>query len=227
MLIHDYTQQLPYAEHDDVYMEVWAGTWGKFKDYDHRKGQISTYINRDIKHIITEYISKNKYHTSPYYAKNIKKVSEAIEEYEQDHIPVTSELIRAKTGQSLKTINRCMEMLKIYPKVSMDALMEAGYDPAIENRTSDTQMLYQLDENQISMFLRKHLSEQDCLLFKEYMDIRPKNVKAFCRERAHEFGISPEEMKKSILKSRKRLKNIFSDRCNIFETQMIIVAFRL
>lgn len=200
---------LPSAEHDDMYMEIWAGIWGKFKDYDHHQGQISTYIIRDIRHVIDEYISSNKYHTSPYYAKNIKKLLKAIEECEQDHITVTPELIRSKTGQSLKTIKTCMEMLKTYTNVSMDALLEAGYDPAIENWTSDTRMSYQSDENQLSVFLRKYLSAQDSLFFEEYIYSSSKTIIGFCRERAAEFKISPEEMKKRILRAKRMLKNIF------------------
>ena len=201
---------IPSAEHEDMYMEIWAGTWEKFKDYDHHRGQISTYIIRDVRHIVEVYISSNKYHTSPYYAKNIEKLSKVIEECEQDHITVTPELIKAKTGQRLKTIKTCMEMLITYPKVSMDALMEAGYDPAIENWTSGAQMSYQSDEDRLIMLLRKYLSAQDALLFEEYVYISPKKISGFCREKAAEFNISPKEMKKRILKSRRMLKNIFS-----------------
>lgn len=207
-LINDCDQWIPFAEHDDIYMEVWAGIWKKLKNYDHHRGKISTYIIRDVKHIINEYISNNKYHTSPYYAKNIEKLLKVIEECEQDHITVTPELIRSKTGQSLKTIKICMEILKTYPKVSMDALMEAGYDPAIENWTSD--MSYQSDEDRLGMFLRKYLSEQDSLFFEEYIDSRSKSIIGFCQERAAEFKISPKEMKKRILRAEKMLKNIFS-----------------
>ena len=103
-----------------------------------------------------------------------------------------------------------MEMLITYPKVSMDVLMEAGYNPAIENWTSDIQISYQSDEDRLSMFLRKYLSAQDSLLFEEYVYSSPKSIIGFCREKAAEFKISPEEMKKRILKARKILKNIFS-----------------
>lgn len=200
---------LPSAEHDDMYMEIWAGIWGKLKDYNHTLGQISTYIIRDVRHVIGEYVSRNKYHTSPYYAQNMKKLLKAIEECEQEHMTVTPELIRTKTGQSLKTIKTCMEMLKTYSTVSMDALIEAGYDPAIENRTSDEQMSYQSDENQLSMFLRKYLPAQDSLIFEEYVNRNPKIIIDLCRERAAEFKISPEEMKRRILRAKRTLKNIF------------------
>ena len=76
-------------------------------------------------------------------------------------------------------------------------------------------MSYQSDEDRLSMFLRKYLPAQDSLFFEEYVYRTPKTIIGFCRERAAEFKISPEEMKKRILRAKRTLKNIFpkSENC--------------
>ena len=63
---------------EDIVQDVWIKIFSELKNYDPDKGAITTFIAPWIRHVVSDYASKNFRKTSVYYANAMKKINGAL-----------------------------------------------------------------------------------------------------------------------------------------------------
>ena len=114
---------------DDITQEIWVKVFGELKNYDPEKGSITTFIIPWIRHVISDYTSKNFRKTTVYYANTMTKISGAQNYAKQFGLdPDDIETIMSLTGLSRATIRNTLDLMTKKDMVSYEALTESGVD---------------------------------------------------------------------------------------------------
>lgn len=89
---------------DDVIDEIWCVIFEQIDNYDCSKSSLTTFVLPWIRHVVTEYCSRNFHKTTSYYADGIRKVSAAMNYCQEKNIPSSIETLQKLTGLRIPTI---------------------------------------------------------------------------------------------------------------------------
>ena len=96
---------------DDVIDEIWCVIFEQIDNYDCSKSSLTTFVLPWIRHVVTEYCSRNFHKTTSYYAGGIRKVSAAMNYCQEKNIPSSIETLQKLTGLRIPTIKKCIDLL--------------------------------------------------------------------------------------------------------------------
>ena len=99
---------------DDIIQDVWVKILTELKNYDPDKGAITTFIAPWIRHVVSDYASKNFRKTSVYYANAMKQINGAQNYCKQYGLnPDDIETLITLTGLSEATIKNTFLMKRL------------------------------------------------------------------------------------------------------------------
>lgn len=114
---------------EDIVQDVWIKIFSELKNYDPDKGAITTFIAPWIRHVVSDYASKNFRKTSVYYANAMKKINGAQNYCKQYGLNAEDiETIMSLTGLSEATVKNTLDLMSKKDSVSYEALIDAGAD---------------------------------------------------------------------------------------------------
>lgn len=114
---------------EDIVQDVWIKIFSELKNYDPDKGAITTFIAPWIRHVVSDYASKNFRKTSVYYANAMKKINGAQNYCKQYGLNADDiETIMSLTGLSEATVKNTLDLMSKKDSVSYEALIDAGAD---------------------------------------------------------------------------------------------------
>lgn len=91
--------------------EIWCVIFEQIDNYDCSKSSLTTFVLPWIRHVVTEYCSRNFHKTTSYYADGIRKVSAAMNYCQEKNIPSSIETLQKLTGLRIPTIKKCIDLL--------------------------------------------------------------------------------------------------------------------
>ena len=140
----------------DYYQEMYqAGALAVFENmgkYDVTRGTLTTYFTSYILHEITEFISRETSHSTPYYANMMSQIKEAIKYFESKHKVPSETDIALYTNLSLRNVQEGLNRIHALDEFRYDYDSELERQLAEENRNSG----FDLPENRV---IQDELSE--------------------------------------------------------------------
>lgn len=104
---------------EDIVQDVWIKIFSELKNYDPDKGAITTFIAPWIRHVVSDYASKNFRKTSVYYANAMKKINGAQNYCKQYGLNAEDiETIMSLTGLSEATVKNTLDLMSKKDSVS-------------------------------------------------------------------------------------------------------------
>lgn len=169
----------------DYYQEMYqAGVLAVLENmgrYDASKGTLTTYFTSYILHEITNYISEETNHSTPYYANMMVQIKEAIKYYESKHKTPTPADISIYTKLSIRNVQEGLNRI--------NALDEFRYDNEsdLERQLAEEHRGYCFD------------LPEDRVIHKELMEALSEAISSLCEEDRlvlfHRFGIMDGKQK--------------------------------
>lgn len=140
----------------DYYQEMYqAGALAVFENmgkYDVNRGTLTTYFTSYILHEITEFISRETSHSTPYYANMMSQIKEAIKYFESKHKVPSETDIALYTNLSLRNVQEGLNRIHALDEFRYDYDSELERQLAEENCNSG----FDLPENRV---IQDELSE--------------------------------------------------------------------
>lgn len=153
------------SHREDVIQEVWVKIFSELKNYNPEKGAITTFIAPWIKHVVSDYASKNFRKTSVYYANAMQKINGAQNYCRQyglnsDDIDVIMNL----TGLSEATVKNTMEIMSRKDTASYEALLEVGADYVSTIKGPEQSMIEKESEEALDEILKETLDKEELVI---------------------------------------------------------------
>lgn len=199
------------SEHrEDVIQEIWLKIFSEIKNFDPDKGSITTFIAPWIKHVVSDYASKNFRNTTVYYANNIKKISGAQNCCSQLGLnPNDIEVLMQLTGLSEITVKNSIALIKKKDNVSYEALVDAGVDYRTSIKGPEEAVLEAESEKDLNELLDATLDDEERLIVSILLD--PENISkthSSYREIVQQIpGSNIPQIKKKVSKITAKLKD--------------------
>lgn len=130
-----------------------VGLFNALKDYNPKKGKLTTWSCRFIRHEMRDFIDSEVHHTTPYFQNHLRVIRQYINECQTKGISYTNDDIMIATGMPKQTVTNCillsernqnqisMEQYMGENKVSiMDILVSESLDPeqvVIDNESKE------------------------------------------------------------------------------------------
>ncbi len=140
---------------EELVQEVWVKIAEEIDNYDPGKASITTFLKPWIKHVVSDYCSRNFKKTTPYYSSAMSKVTAAVNYFNTNGETPTLERIVRMTGLPETTILEAMDQLVRKDTVSYDSLAEVGYEQQSHIRGPEEQAL----KNDRTAMVNKYLTE--------------------------------------------------------------------
>ena len=197
----------PYHK-EELVQEVWLKILEEIDNYDSQKASITTFLKPWIKHVVSDYCSKNFRKTTPYYSSAMSKVSAAINYYESKGEAPALDKIVQMTCLPETTVLEALDQLIRKDTVSYDALAEVGYEQQSHIRGPEEQMLRNDRTARVNRYIMELLTPFElevvqCLLSPE----ATSKEKASYREIAEKLDSNIPFIKQTVSHITAKLKN--------------------
>lgn len=195
---------------DDITQEVWARIFTEIKTYDPERAAITTFMVPWIRHVVSDYTSRNFRKTSVYYANSMTKVSGAqnyARQYGLD--PDDLETLVNLTGLSPATVKNSLELLARKDVVSYEALTEVGVDCTSRIKGPEEMFMEDESEKALRNVLNDVLDDEEKRLLELLLTPEnPRKNHSSYREIMEQIpGSNVPKIKRKISKMITKLKN--------------------
>lgn len=195
---------------DDIIQDVWVKILTELKNYDPDKGAITTFIAPWIRHVVSDYASKNFRKTSVYYANAMKQINGAQNYCKQYGLnPDDIETLITLTGLSEATIKNTLDIMSKKDSVSYEALIDAGADYVTTIKGPEESVIESESERNLKEVLDDVLTDEELELLQ--LLLNPENVNkkhSSYREIAEQVpGSNIPKIKRKISRITTKLKN--------------------
>lgn len=195
---------------EDIIQDVWVKIFSELKNYDPDKGAITTFIAPWIKHVVSDYASKNFRKTSVYYANAMKKINGAQNYCKQYGLKDDDiETIMSLTGLSEATVKNTLDLMAKKDSVSYEALIDAGADYMTGIKGPEESVIEAESEKNLNNLLRDVLTDEELELLELLLNPENSNKKhSSYREIAEKIpGSNIPKIKRKISRITTKLKN--------------------
>lgn len=195
---------------EDIIQEVWMKIFSELKNYDPDKASLTTFITPWIKHVVSDYASKNFRKTSVYYANAMKKINGAQNYCKQYGLNADDiETIMNLTGLSEATVKNTLDLMSKKDNVSYEALIDAGADYTASIKGPEESFIEAESEKNLAELLNDVLTEEEKTLL--FLLLNPDNdnkTHSSYREIAEQIpGSNIPKIKRKISMITTKLKN--------------------
>ena len=195
---------------EDIIQEVWMKIFSELKNYDPDKASLTTFITPWIKHVVSDYASKNFRKTSVYYANAMKKINGAQNYCKQYGLNADDiETIMNLTGLSEATVKNTLDLMSKKDNVSYEALIDAGADYTASIKGPEESFIEAESEKNLAELLNDVLTEEEKTLL--FLLLNPDNdnkTHSSYRELAEQIpGSNIPKIKRKISMITTKLKN--------------------
>ena len=160
---------------DDIIQDVWVKILTELKNYDPDKGAITTFIAPWIRHVVSDYASKNFRKTSVYYANAMKQINGAQNYCKQYGLnPDDIETLITLTGLSEATIKNTLDIMSKKDSVSYEALIDAGADYVTTIKGPEESVIESESERNLKEVLDDVLTDEELELLQ--LLLNPENA---------------------------------------------------
>lgn len=128
---HFYNYKADY--YDEMYEAGILAVFENMGKYDPSRGTLTTYFTSYILHEITDFISHETNHSTPYYANMIIQIKEAIKYYESKHKTPSPADIAIYTNLSIRNVQEGLNRIKALDEFRYDQEMDLERQLAEEN----------------------------------------------------------------------------------------------
>lgn len=193
---------------DDVIDEIWCVIFEQIDNYDCSKSSLTTFVLPWIRHVVTEYCSRNFHKTTSYYADGIRKVSAAMNYCQEKNIPSSIETLQKLTGLRIPTIKKCIDLLSKKDVVSYEVLSENGFEQS-SSLSSPENIFFKNEETEsFNHILEESLTEEELeIMILLLQPDNPAKLKASYREIAQKTHTNVPYVKDCISRATMKLKN--------------------
>ncbi len=184
---------------DDLFQQGVIGLLEALKNYD-GKHAFTTCSKPFIKHEVSAYVSNLTENRTFYYAKNQKKVKEAIARLEREKTAVTVEHIMELTGLSRKVAAQELNALERTNFVYMDGLESSDLlQPAEPQKPVDAIVEERIMREKLAEGIRQLDDEKKTFLAQYFRREQPKEGRALSRyKRRKKFNEICDELKRAM-----------------------------
>lgn len=178
-----------------------------YNDYDETKSKPSTFFTPHIKHAMVEYVNHEVFNTTTHYTKALKKIAVAKAKLNECGIkqPTDNQIFIELNGEvALMTITQCRHIETHRKTISINS------DDFTDDLYANSSLLSQSPEaayikkagkeNLMNAINSLNKNEKECILIKYSSGKKKSN-----RDVANQMGITPENVKKLINTSMKKL----------------------
>lgn len=212
----------------DLIQEIWLKIIEEIDNYDYEKASITTFILPWIKHVVSEYCSKNFSKTSVYYSAAMSKVSAAINYCHHLGIDANFHTIVKITKLPEVTVTQSMELIQRKDMVSYENLTESGYEHTSSILSPEAYILQQEEAEIMNNFLEDVLSKEEReVLYYLITPDDPEKSKASYSEIAKKMHTNIPKVQHTIsyitakLKNNKKLKKYFPEILSMYDETLL------
>lgn len=143
-LSYKYKKLIDKQDQEEIINEIWVRILDRIDGYQSAKGTGTTYIVRDIRHVVSDYVNWKYYSTNQYYGKILRQIEEINSECEIQGIPLTPQIVSGKLGVRE---NKAKEYIQMFNRqtIPYDTVDEYIY----------TVCLHLVNQQKNSCFVRK------------------------------------------------------------------------
>lgn len=195
---------------EDIVQDVWVKIFNELKNFDPDKGALTTFITPWIKHVVSDYASKNFRKTSVYYANAMTKINGAQNYCKQYGLNSDDiETIMSLTGLSEATVKNTLDIMSKKDSVSYEALIDAGADYVTQIKGPEESVIEAESERNLGELLRDVLTDEELQLLSLLLNPENANKKhSSYREIAEQIpGSNIPKIKRKISRITTKLKN--------------------
>lgn len=193
---------------DDVIDEIWCVIFEQIDNYDYSKSSLTTFVLPWIRHVVTEYCSRNFHKTTSYFAGGIRKVSAAMNYCQEKNIPSSIETLQKLTGLRIPTIKKCIDLLSKKDVVSYEVLSENGFEQSSSLCSPENIFLKNEETESFNHILEESLTEEELeIMILLLQPDNPAKLKASYREIAQKTHTNVPYVKDCISRTTMKLKN--------------------
>ena len=195
---------------EDIVQDVWIKIFSELKNYDPDKGAITTFIAPWIRHVVSDYASKNFRKTSVYYANAMKKINGAQNYCKQYGLNADDiETIMSLTGLSEATVKNTLDLMSKKDSVSYEALIDAGADYTASIKGPEESVIESESEENLKTILKDVLTDEELNLLELLLNPENSSKKhSSYREIAEQIpGSNIPKVKRKISRITTKLKN--------------------
>ncbi len=195
---------------EDIIQEVWLRIFSELKNYNPEKGAITTFIAPWIRHVVSDYASKNFKKTSVYYANAMKKINGAQNYCKQFGLNEEDiDTLMNLTGLSEATVKNTIDLMSKKDSVSYEALIDAGADYTSGIKGPEESVIEAESEKNLQELLVDILTDEEILLLRLLMNPENSSKKhSSYREIAEQIpGSNIPKIKRKISRITTKLKN--------------------
>lgn len=195
---------------EDIIQEVWLRIFSELKNYNPEKGAITTFIAPWIRHVVSDYASKNFRKTSVYYANAMKKINGAQNYCKQFGLNEEDiDTLMNLTGLSEATVKNTIDLMSKKDSVSYEALIDAGADYTSGIKGPEESVIEAESEKNLQELLVDILTDEEILLLRLLMNPENSSKKhSSYREIAEQIpGSNIPKIKRKISRITTKLKN--------------------
>lgn len=162
------------SHREDLIQEVWVRIFKELKNYNPEKGALTTFIAPWIRHVVSDYTSKNFRNTSVYYANAMQKINGAQNFCKTIGLNSNDmDTLMRLTGLSDITIKNTLGLLDKKDSVSYEALIDAGADYSAHIKGPEESVLEAEAEQELLEICEETLTNREMMLFQ--MLLNPEN----------------------------------------------------
>lgn len=177
-------------------------------NYDCSKSSLTTFVLPWIRHVVTEYCSRNFHKTTSYYADGIRKVSAAMNYCQEKNIPSSIETLQKLTGLRIPTIKKCIDLLSKKDVVSYEVLSENGFEQSSSLSSPENIFIKNEETESFNHILEESLTEEELeIMILLLQPDNPAKLKASYREIAQKTHTNVPYVKDCISRATMKLKN--------------------
>lgn len=195
---------------EEVVQEVWIKIFSEIRNYNPEKGAITTFMKPWIRHVISDYTSRNFRKTSVYYSNNMTKVSGAQNYAKQFGMdPTDTDTLASLTGLSAATVKNTLELMARKDTVSYEAITNAGADFTSRIKGPEESIMEAEAERNLRGILEEVLDDEEKRLLELLLTPEnPSKSHSSYREMVEQIpGSNVPKIKRKISKIITKLKN--------------------
>lgn len=152
---------------DDLKQDVWSRIFQELPNYDPHQYALTTFVMMWIRHVVSDYTSKNLSKSTVYFAQNMQKINGAQNYCKANGLDANSmDSLTRLSGLTPTTVKHTLDLMVKKDSVSYEVLVDAGTEYSVDLKGPEEAVMESAAEQELIELCEEILNKRELTLFR-------------------------------------------------------------